>query len=330
MSELSIISQINKSFQNFDLQLIKGIGDDCAIIDRGKNYEIISTDMFIEGDHFSLKWSSAKQIGIKCFEASISDIAAMGGAPKYILVSLCLSPKVDEIKFIKDFYQGIKKRMNFWNKKLRITLIGGDLTHGDLVCINLTVIGEVEKKYCIQRSGAKEGDLICVTGNLGASFAGLEYLRKFGKNTNRQFLKNHLEPSSRLDAGLILKNYASAMIDISDGLASEVRHICDESKTGAIIYKEKIPLSKTTKEMGFFLKKDPYKWALSGGEDFELCFTISKKNYQKLKIKSQIKSETKLKIFQVGQITPKLQGLHLISNGKKSPLPQGYDHFSKS
>lgn len=345
MSEFDIISQIKKNFPSKNPNIIKGIGDDCAVIDRGSFYEIITTDMYVEEDHFSLKWSSPYQIGVKAYEATVSDIAAMGGIPKYLLVSLCISSKVDEIKFINEFYKGFKSRMNYWNKKLitnhspLTTLIGGDLTHGDLISVNVTAIGEVEKNKCIMRSGAKVGDLICVTGNLGDSWAGLEYLRaqnselstqKNGKtkyqipSTKYQkfCIKKNLEPHCRLDAARILKNYASSMIDISDGLASEVRHICEESNVGAIIYKEKIPLSKQAKEMAIFLNKDPYKWALSGGEDFELCFTIPKKS--PLYVKG---GWGDLNFHILGEILPKSQGIHLIENNKKLAMPKGYEHF---
>ncbi len=343
MSEFDIISKISKKFPVTDKSIIKGIGDDCAIVDRGNFYEIITTDMYIEEDHFSLKLSSPKQIGIKAFEATVSDIAAMGGLPKYLLVSLCISKKVNENKFINEFYNGFKSRMNYWNKFLNKfqgkysipytlyhipSLIGGDTTHGDLICINVTAIAEIEKKHCIMRSGAKIGDLICVTGNLGGSWAGLEYLRikenaKYQvpstKYQNFCTLKN-LEPHCRLDAAQILKNHASSMIDISDGLASEVTHICKASKVGAIVYKDKIPLAKETKEMAQFLNKDPYKWALSGGEDFELCFTISPANYKKL--------QNAIHPIIVGEILPKSKGVHLIyENSKKESMPKGYEHF---
>jgi len=137
-------------------------------------------------------------------------------------------------------------------------------------------------------------------------------------------INENLEPHCRLDAGLILKNYVSSMIDISDGLASEVRHICEQSKVGAIVYKSKIPLSKEVIAMGKFLNKDPYQWALSGGEDFELCYTISKINYKKLSNLKSFKHSSHI----VGEILPKSKGLHLIDfNGKKLPMPKGYEHF---
>lgn len=344
MSELDLISKIRKNFSSKDSKLVKSIGDDCAVIDRGDKYEIITTDMYVEEDHFSLKWSSPKQIGIKAYEATVSDIAAMGGLPKYLLVSLCISKKVNEKQFVEEFYKGFKSRINYWNKKLTTyhlpltTVIGGDLTHGDLICVNVTAIGEVEKNKCIMRSGAKPGDLICVTGTLGKSWAGLEYLRKKEKEKRKKSknakykilntkysnfcVNKNLEPHCRLDASQILKNYASSMIDISDGLASEVRHICEESKTGAIVYKEKIPLSKQTKEIAKFLDKDPYKWALSGGEDFELCFTISKENYKKLTA-----HRSPLTAFILGKILPKSKGIHLIDSAKKIQMPKGYEHF---
>lgn len=344
MSEFDLIRKIARRAWIYDDRVLKGIGDDAALIDRGKNLEIVTTDMLVEGDHFNLDWSSSEQVGKKALEVNVSDIAAMGGVPKFVLVSLSLPRKLSA-DFIPKFYRGF----NAVCRKYKISLVGGDITHGEKIVVNVVLIGEVGKKLVRLRSGAKSGDVVCVTGCLGGSTAGLELLRKEGVKVLKQsrfkaVLKKHLEPRARLKEGQFLAQYVNAMIDVSDGLASEARHIAEESGVGVEIYAEKVPVSRAVREAEGYLDPcfrrddrrgdDPVqrrgnyclKWALSGGEDFELVFTIASQRLVELKKKLAV-SGFRMKIYEVGRVLPKKEGMWLVKDGQRGKLPGGYDHF---
>ena len=310
VGEINLIKRISKNIKLFSKDIIKGIGDDTAVLKFDKkHYLLLTTDTLVEDDHFNLSWFSAEQIGNKAIESNVSDIAAMGGFPKYTLISLTL-PKNTNIDFIDKLYNGINKKC----KKYKINLIGGNLSNGKNIVISVIVIGLVEKKNLCLRSNAKINDLILVTGNLGSSRAGLELLRnnKKGKSINY-----YLNSKSKLNMGRKLSKHANAMEDISDGLASEVLNICSESKTGAVIYKDLVPLNKNTISDAKKVNKNPYDYALFGGEDYELVFTLNKKHSNKIKNNFTI----------VGKILPKKQGVYLLDNGKKKKLSYGYDQF---
>lgn len=286
--------------------LIKGIGDDCAVLDNGDDFTLLTTDMLVSGDHFNRNWHTPWQIGWKSIIVNVSDIAAMGGLPEWALVSVALPDDVD-YEYVDEIFKGMIDA----SEKYDFSIIGGDTTHGDLLVINITLIGKVEKENLCMRGDAEVGDLICVSGDLGKSWAGLELLRA-GEEGYTDF---HLEPDCRLNLARKLAPNVSAMIDVSDGLASEVNHICDESSVGASVEKEKVPISERTKEAGKILGKDPMFWALSGGEDFELVFTIPKEKFDMIKDTEPIV---------VGEITE--EGRYLL-NGEKKPLEGGYKHF---
>ncbi|MFP4051792.1 MAG: thiamine-phosphate kinase [Thermoplasmata archaeon] len=286
--------------------LVKGIGDDCAVLDDGDDFTLLTTDMLVSGDHFNKNWHTPWQIGWKSMIVNVSDIAAMGGLPEWALVSVALPDDVD-YEYVDEIFKGMIDA----SEKYDLSIIGGDTTHGDLLVINITLIGSVEKENICMRGDAEVGDLICVSGDLGKSWAGLELLRA----SEEGYTDFHLEPDCRLDLARKLAPHVNAMIDVSDGLASEVNHICDESSVGASVEKEKVPISKRTKEAGEILGKDPMFWALSGGEDFELVFTIPKENFDMIK---------STKPIIVGEITE--EGRYLL-NGEKKPLEGGYKHF---
>ncbi len=305
LGEFGLISRL-ASKVGIGRSVVKGIGDDCAVLDGDKYYTLITTDMLVSGDHFNRKWHTPEQIGKKSMVVNVSDIASMGGYPVWALVSMALPDDVD-LEYIDSLFEGmieISKKYDFY-------IIGGDTTHGDLLVINVVIIGEVEKENLCLRSDAKVGDMIAVTGDLGKSWAGLELLRSDKKG----YTEFHLEPTCRLEEGRKLAPYVNAMIDVSDGLASEVLHICEESGVGAEIYEEKVPISKQTKEAGDTLDKDPLFWALSGGEDFELLFTFSKDDWKKIE---------KINPIVVGKIIK--EGKYLL-NGERKELKGGYDHF---
>ncbi len=302
-----------------DARVAKGIGDDAAVLryESGK-YLLFASDMLVENNHFRIGWHSPRQIGKKLMESNVSDIVAMGGVPKYALVSLALK-KETSVEFVEELYRGLHASA----ARHGVAIVGGDTTRGMEYAFNVALIGEVEKSFLRLRSGAKVGDLICVTGDLGKSAAGLRVLEKYGRPVARikKYIKRHLEPVARSaeECRIIAKN-ASAMVDVSDGLASEVRHICEESGVGARIEWKGIPVSKTTTEAAKMTESSPQELALYGGEDFEIVFTISAKNLKKLR--------KKFKDFSVvGEVLPKKKGIYLVKNGKHIPLGRGFDHF---
>lgn len=310
--EFALIKRISRKIK--DRSVLNQIGDDTAVVKVGGKLLLLTTDTLIEDDHFSLRWSTPYQIGMKAMEVNVSDIAASAGKPKYVLISLCLREDTD-VEFVDELYRGIYAVANRYG----FEVIGGNLTHGKQIVIDVAMIGETKKP--VLRSEAKAGDLICVTGDLGKSRAGLELFRHFGEGAKRfDIVKSHLEPKARLKESAVIAKFASAMIDVSDGLAPEVGHICEMSKVGAVIYKEKIPLSKQMIAAADLVKKDAIDFALHGGEDFELVFTLPEKRMNELKKKFGNFSV-------VGKILPKSEGIYLLDKGKKKDLGKGYDHF---
>ncbi len=311
IGEKKLIENIKKKIKIYSNDVVKGAGDDAAVLKHDKkNYMIFTGDILVENVHFSLKHSTPEQVGMKAIEQNVSDIAAMGGIPKFALVSLAL-PKSAERSFIDGLYKGINKK----SKKYKISIVGGNISGSKEIVVNISMTGLVGKKYLALRSGAKIGDLIFCSGHAGASAAGLELLKQ---NKKGKSIKKHLEPESRLDlARKLAKIGINSMIDASDGIASEIKHICNESKVGAIVYYDKIPVSKNTIKDSKKIKKNPIDFALYGGEDFELIFTAPKNRLQKLK-----KYGTA-----IGEIVSKKHGINIIKNKKASKLGNGFEHF---
>ena len=308
IGEFGLIDRITKKSKKKDVLI--GIGDDAAVVKTKKGLEILTTDCLVEGDHFKKDWFTPQQIGMKAIEINVSDVAAMGGIPKYVLVSLCLPEDID-VDFVEDMYKGMWKTCGKYN----IEIIGGNMTHSKQIIISITLTGEVSRKNLLLRSGAKIGDYIFVSGPIGNGRAGLrvfqENLEDFG-----QVKKKYLEPRARLDFALKIAPYVNSMIDISDGLAPEIKHICDESKCGAIIYKEKIPINDDVKSTARALNEDEYNYALFGGEDFELVYTVTKNNLKN--VQGYIVGE----IVKGNEINLQDRGITKIIKEK------GYDHFS--
>lgn len=297
-----------------DPAIIKGVGDDCAVLEYTKDkYLLVTVDMMVENSHFSFAWQSAYQVGKKLVEVNVSDIIAMGGTPRYAFISLALTGET-QVELTDELYRGIYDSAG----KHGVALVGGDTTRGRELVLNLALLGEVEKQYVRLRSQASPGELLCVTGTLGKSEAGLQLLlqKKSG------YTAGYLEPVSRLEReGKAIARYARAMIDVSDGLASEVGHICEESGTGAHIDCEKIPLSDETIGAARIAGGDPYRYALNGGEDFELVFSIAEGNIAPLR-----KEFNDFTV--VGRIVKKEEGIRLIRDGKEIDLAGGFDHFA--
>ena len=306
IGEFGLIDRITRKSK--DKSVLVGIGDDAAVV-KTEGLQVLTTDCLVEGDHFRKDWFSAKQIGMKAIEINISDIAAMGAIPKYVLVSLAL-PKDLDVKFVEEMYQGM------WDScdKYKIDIIGGNMTRSNQIVISITMIGEADKRNLTLRSGAKPGDLIFVSGRLGNGKAGLRLFQENLKGFEK-VKKSYLEPKAQLETSSKIAPFINSMIDVSDGLAPEIRHICDESKCGAIIYKDKIPIDDEVRDVAKALDEDEYDYALFGGEDFELVYTVSKDNLDKVNG------------FLVGAITENKEALLSFKGKEKKLSESGYDHF---
>jgi thiamine-monophosphate kinase len=297
-----------------DPALKLGVGDDCAVLAYTDTRDLlVTTDMMVEDDHFSTAWQTPFQIGMKLMEVNVSDIVCKGGVPKFAFLSMCLK-KDTSYEFVEDFYRGLYASAGNHG----VLLVGGDTTHGAQLVFNLAMLGEVDPKILRLRSGARIGDLVGVTGTLGGSTAGLELLR----NKLHGHTLDHLEPKSRLAAeGLAICRHANATIDVSDGLASEVTHLARESGIGAVIEYDKIPYSSTTIESARRLARDPADFALYGGEDFQIVFSIAEDEMPRLR-------EEFADFTIVGEMRPAEEGIYLRKDGQKLPLQKGYDHFA--
>ena len=307
IGEFGLIDRIKRKAK--DKNVLVGIGDDAAVVKIGKKLAVFTTDALVEGDHFSLSYFTPEQVGMKAIEINVSDIGSMGASPKYALVSLALRKNMD-VEFVDKLYKGMRKAAD----KYGIDIIGGNLTHANQIIVDIDLIGFVEKKKLCLRSNAKPGDFILVSGNLGASTAGLNlFLKKIKGYDNVK--KKHLEPKAKLHKVKSFLKYINAMEDISDGLASEVSHICEQSKVGAVIYADNVPIKDEVRKAAKAVGKNALDYALYGGEDFELVFTVSEKNL------------SKVGGFLVGEITKK-KNVRIYKNSKESRLKKhGYDHF---
>lgn len=308
IGEFELIKRITRKSKDKDI--VVDIGDDTAVI-KTEGLQILTTDCLVEGDHFRCDWFTPEQIGMKAIEINVSDVASMGGIPKYALISLCL-PNNLEVCFVDSLYKGFWKSCDNYD----ISILGGNMAHSNQIMISVMLVGEVIKKNLSTRSGAKPGDYLLVSGHIGKGRAGL---RLFQENIEDygEVKKNYLEPKARLGFSKKISPFVNSMIDISDGLGPEVRHICDESNCGAIIYKDKIPIKDEVRGVARILSESEYDYALYGGEDFELLYSVSKENIDKIQG------------FIVGEIT-KDKGLFLSSENKKERIDKkGYDHFSQ-
>jgi thiamine-monophosphate kinase len=344
IGELLLLQKIKKSFKKKSRNIVVGIGDDAAVVKLTDKNLLVTTDMMVEDIHFDLDFITPYQLGLKLISVNVSDIYAMGGKPFYLLLDIAVKKDIDT-KFIARFFDGVKYAINLYDT----CLIGGDLSDTNIgMVLSATVIGYVKRH--IPRSGAKIGDKIYVTGNLGDSACGLELLKKIKKpvpldppthpsplrgegkgrgeypklktllpkflqglswNVVEPLLRRHLMPEARDPKKFV--THVTSMIDISDGLLIDLWRLCDESKVGARIYIEKIPVSSELKKAASYLGISPIKLALSGGEDYELLFTAPDRK--------------KVEAVYIGEIT-KSERLIVDSSGKeKSFTAKGYQHF---
>ncbi len=319
-SEFDFISKIRGR------SVLSKIGDDCAVLPKDSRTDlVITTDLLVEDIDFRLAWTRAQFLGHKALAVSLSDVAAMSAKPVWAMLSIGIPAQVWKTNFVEKFYEG-------WfdlAEKFGVELVGGDVSKTpDKIVIDSIVAGEVKKGNAVLRSTTQPDDLIFVTGELGGAAAGLQLLEKgekFGKSKNEKLLLRQLKPQPQTEIGQLLSNLATSMIDLSDGLSSDLAHICRESKVGAKIYAEKIPIDKNLSAISSE-NLDLLDFALNGGEDFELLFTVNPKNQKKIFL---LKTGSKNHAFTcIGEITNKPKIVELISNNKTQILtPKGYRHF---
>lgn len=328
--ELNIIKRFLTQFKSTEHDVIKGIGDDCAVvrIDEQKCL-LITTDMLVEDIHFLLACTSPYTLAKKAVSASLSDISAMGGTPKYLLTSIAL-PAHTETAFVSLFYKGIKEKTEEFN----MPLIGGNTSSSpDKIVIESIIIGEATTEQVVYRSGARVGDVIYTTGFLGDSALGLNIWKIKGDTpVTDPFMRDamlcHINPAARVKEGRLIaeRKLASAMIDISDGLLQDLRHITEESGVGARVVLSNIPLS-TAMKRHILSKPEDIAFALSGGEDYELLFTAGCEKKGEIE---DLSKETALPITQIGEIVPKEDGVKVINqDGSEAKIiKEGFEHFS--
>jgi len=331
LGEFGLIDRLTEQIQLKNKSTVNGVGDDAAILDYSNRQVVVTTDLLTEGIHFNLMYVPLKHLGYKAVVVNLSDIYAMNATPKQITVSLAISGKFS-VEAVEELYSGIFMAC----EKYGVDLIGGDTTSSLTgLTISITALGEVEKDKVVFRSGAKLNDLLCVTGDLGGAYMGLQLLERenevFKVNQNIQpqlegydyILERQLKPEARADiieAFQKLGIKPTSMIDISDGLSSEIMHLCKHSKVGCNLYEDKIPMDMQTKQMAEELSINPLVAALNGGEDYELLFTISLNDYEK------IKNDPDFTI--IGHMIGEEEGANLITgSGAAIPLQaQGWNH----
>lgn len=332
LGEFGLIDHLTKNFVIGKSTTLKGIGDDAAVLNAKDKKVLVSTDMLLEGIHFDLAYTPLKHLGYKSVQVNLSDIYAMNGIPEQITVSIGMSSKFP-LEAIEELYEGIYLACEQYN----IDLIGGDTTASKQgLVISVTVLGYADEKDITYRNTAEEGDLICVSGDLGGAYVGLQLLEReklvYLENPQIQpdlegkdyIVERQLKPEARRDVVDLLKSRGikpTSMIDVSDGLASELLHICKQSNKGCNLYEEKIPIDPMTFETAREFGLDPTVCALSGGEDYELLFTIKQADYDK------IKHDVDVSI--IGYITEPNAGKNLISKGGSvhALTAQGWNAF---
>ena len=330
--EFGLIEHLTKDFGLKHPTTLKGIGDDAAVIGTDDPVMVVSTDLLVEGIHFDLMYFPLKHLGYKSVVVNLSDIYAMNATPKQITVSIAISNRFS-VEALDELYAGIRAACDYYN----VDLVGGDTTSSNKgLIISVTAIGEGEKDKLVYRSGAKPGDLICITGDVGAAYLGLQimerekqlYLSNPGIQPDLEEQKylvgRQLKPEARKDMIEIFakaKLVPTAMIDVSDGVSSDLMHICKQSGVGAIIEETGIPINEEAKLMALKFNLDPITCGLNGGEDYELLFTIDPKDLEKTKILPDI--------FIMGEITEKSEGVKFHTNGGKivDMEAQGWVHF---
>lgn len=320
LGEFKLIEHLTDHFKVTQKTTIKGIGDDAAILNFGKKQVVVSTDLLVEGVHFDLSYVPLKHLGYKAIVVNVSDIYAMNAVATQVTVSIAVSNRFP-LEALEELYAGITTAAAVYN----VDVVGGDTTSSTSgLIISVTAIGEVEKGNEVLRSGAQPNDLIVVTGDLGGAFMGLQVLERekevFKVNPNSQpdlsmytyIIERQLKPEARKDIVELLKELdvkPTSMIDVSDGISSEIIHLCKQSKVGADVYENKIPLDPQVISTCEEFNIDSTTIALNGGEDYELLMTIAQKDFPK------IKGNPNLTV--IGYITEENRGMHLVTRSEE-------------
>lgn len=333
LGEFALIEHLTKNFDIKHQSTIKGIGDDAAVINPGNNNIVVTTDMLVEGVHFDLSYAPLKHLGYKAVIVNLSDVYAMNANATQITVSIAVSNRFP-LEALEELYAGIETAAKIYN----VDVVGGDTTSSTSgLLISVTAIGEVEKGQEVYRSGAKPNDLLVLTGDVGGAYMGLQVLERekevFKVNPNNQpdldaytyIMERQLKPEARKDIIALLKDLdvkPTSMIDVSDGLSSEILHLCKASKVGCDLYEDKIPLDPQVISTCEEFDIDSTTIALNGGEDYELLMTISQEDFPK------IKANPNLTV--IGFITEESAGAHLVTRGetKIALQAQGWKNFN--
>jgi thiamine-monophosphate kinase len=334
LGEFGLIDHLTQNNETRNASTILSVGDDAAVLDHFGKQIVITTDMLIEGIHFDMMYTPLKHLGYKSVVANLSDVYAMNATPTQVTLSIAFSNRFS-LEAMDEFYEGVYAAC----ERYGVDLVGGDTTSSQKgFVISVTAIGEVTSDTFVKRSTAKKGDLLCVSGFLGGAFLGLTILERekriFAETGAQPDLENQayivgrlLKPEARKD---IVEFFAdkgimpTAMIDVSDGLSSETLHICKQSNLGCIIYEDKIPIHEDARQFAYTLELDPTACALSGGEDYELLFTLSQTDYDKIVLNEQISV--------IGYMTEAEEGTHIITRGgnKHQLVAQGWNHMNQS
>ena len=318
LGEFGLIEHLTRNIEIQSASTILGVGDDAAVIDHFGKQTVITNDLLIEGVHFDLMYTPLKHLGYKTVVVNMSDIYAMNATPTHVVLGIGFSNRFS-VEALDDFYEGVYAACAEYS----VDLIGGDTTSSQKgFIVSCTAIGEVTPEKFVKRSGAGKGDLLCVSGDLGAAYLGLTLLEREKKiflespqvqpdlENEKYIVGRILKPEARKD---IVEFFASAnilptsMIDVSDGLSSEILHLCKQSGVGCVLYEEKIPIGEDTKMAAYKFHLDPTACALSGGEDYELLFTVKQEAYEAVVRNSEISI--------IGYMTEPEEGSHIITKG---------------
>ncbi|WP_343689554.1 thiamine-phosphate kinase [Chitinophaga sp.] len=334
LGEFGLIEFLTKNIEIQQSSTVLGVGDDAAVIDHFGRQTVISTDMLVEGIHFDLMYTPLKHLGYKSVAVNLSDIYAMNATPTHITVSIAFNNRFS-VEALNEFYEGVYAAC----EKYGVDLIGGDTSSSQKgFIISVTAIGEVAPDQFVKRSTAQKGDLLCVSGDLGAAFLGLTLLEREKKiylespqlqpdlEDQTYIIGRQLKPEPRRDIIEWLEKNdikPTAMMDVSDGLSSEILHIAKQSNLGVVLYEEKIPIAQESKEMALKFGMDPTACALSGGEDYELLFTMKQEDYDKIVLSEEISV--------IGYMADISEGAHILTKGgnKYKLVAQGWNAFQQ-
>ena len=332
LGEFGLIEHLTKNIELQNASSILGVGDDAAVIDHFGKQTVVTTDLLVEGVHFDLMYTPLKHLGYKSVIVNLSDIYAMNATPTQIVISIAISSRFS-VEAVDELYEGIYAAC----EKYGVDLVGGDTTSSQKgLIISITAIGEIAPDKFVKRSTAQKGDLVCVSGDLGGAYVGLLFLEREKKiflespgvqpdlEGEAYVVGRLLKPEARKDIIEFFEKETitpTSMMDISDGLSSELLHICKQSQLGCVLYEDKLPIAEATRQAAFKFELDPTACALSGGEDYELLFTIPQADYDKLVLNEQISV--------VGYMTEAEQGAHILTKGgsKHAITAQGWNHL---